>query len=91
MAKVDIRLQFRLMHSPARESELIEACHESYIRGLGLRISNTSASGGDHREAPYTIEDLEHDVALVLDGKTPERCANWPLFSTGDVELIDWR
>lgn len=79
------------MHSPVREAELIEACHESYIRGFGLRINNTHANGGDHREAPYTVEDLEHDVALVLRGETPERCANWPLFSTGDLELFDWR
>lgn len=70
-----------MAHSPQRESELLEACHESYIRGRGLRMDNTHASGGDHRETSYTIEDLEHDVERVLCGETPERCANWPLFS----------
>lgn len=69
-------------HSPLREAELLEACHESYVRGFGLRINNVHTAGGDHREVPYAAEDLEHDIDLVLRGGTPERCANWPVFST---------
>jgi hypothetical protein len=75
-------------HSEHREAELLEACHESFVRGYGLRINNVHTAGGDHREAPYTVEDLEHDIALVLSGETPERCANWPVFSTGRTEFI---
>lgn len=77
-------------HSARREAELLEACHESYVRGFGLRMNNVHTAGGDHREAPYTTDDLEHDVDLVLRGETPERCANWPVFSTGRLEDIRW-
>lgn len=73
-------------HTSLREDELLEACHESYVRGFGLRMNNVHTAGGNHREAPYTVEDLEHDVELVLRGGTPERCANWPVFSTGGLD-----
>lgn len=66
-------------HSLRREAELLAACHESYMRGLSTRMDDLH--NAYYHQTPYTIDDLEHDIDLVLRGETPERCANWPYFS----------
>lgn len=49
------------------------------MRGLSTRMDDLH--NAYYHQTPYTIDDLEHDIDLVLRGETPERCANWPYFS----------